>query len=326
MVDIMSKIKISFLISAMNEEKTIGNVMDNLSRLKKVEPSIEVLVAVDGSTDRTEEIVKKYKFAKILIRGPRLGKNVSIHKLTQSAKGDIIIIHDADWIFIWNKKTIKNMIKFFKKNPNIGGIVQKVPYFNRGKYMNDKASFLIKVGFIGESVASNLIRNFMEKYQTIHTNFKELLFTPLIFIIRKGIIEKNTKITEIETGDEASRTKEILKKGYTFIYYDKSMPYFEVLYNRTSFNDLIRQRTRGFLTNSTQLKEYYGWNVTKFYFLVMIYFIKNFFKLDFIEMVGLSVWSLAGIIAFVKIKTGLVKNKKPWNYRVIRLEKIGNKG
>ena len=313
--------KISFLISAMNEEKNIGNVLDNLARLRKVEPNIEVLVAVDGSTDRTEEIVGKYKFAKILIRGPRLGKNISIHRLTQAAKGDVIVIHDADWIFRWNKKTLENMINFFKENTNIGGIVQEVPYFNRERYMSNKAKLLVKIGFIGEAVASNLIRSFMQKYQKVHTNFKELLFTPLIFVIRKGVIKKDTTITQIEICDEAKRTTELLKKGYTFCYSDASLPYFEVLYNRTSFNSLIKQRTRGFLVNRIQ-KKLYEWDITKFYFLTAIFFTKNFFKLSPIEMLGLSVWILAGVIALVRLKLGLVKNKNIWSHRVERLKNV----
>jgi cellulose synthase/poly-beta-1,6-N-acetylglucosamine synthase-like glycosyltransferase len=314
---IRMKPKISFLIAAANEEKTIGKLMDNLERIKKFYPRIEVLAAVDGSTDRTEEIIKKYKFAKILIKGPRLGKNISIHKLTQSAKGDIIVIHDADWIFRWNKKTLENMIEFFKENPNIGGIVQEVSYFNREKYMNDKNRFLVKIGFTGEAVASNLIRNFMTEYHKKQTKFEDLMFTPLIFIIRGGIITKKTGINEMEICDEAKRTEEIMKKGYKFIYSDKNLPYFEVLYNRTSFSDLVEQRTRGFLSNRIQQK-YYKWNIKNFYFLVMVYFVKSFFKLKPIEIVGLGVWVSAGLIALLKVKLGIVKDRGVWSHRGVR--------
>lgn len=309
--------KISILVSAMNEEKTIGKVMDNLARLKKVEPNIEILVAVDGSTDKTEDIIKKYKFAKILIRGPRLGKNVSIHKLNQAAKGDIIIIHDADWILRWDKNSVDNIVNFFKGNPSIGAIVQKVPYFNREKYMNDPARFLIKIGFIGEAVASNLMRDFMNKYHATHSKLRELLFPPLVFIIRKGIIGKDTKIGKLETADDPKRAVEVLKKKYKIIYYDKSMPYFEVLYNRTSFHDLIKQRTRGFITNSKQVKSY-GLNISKFYFLLMFYYVKNLFKLSIIEIVGLSVWVLAGMLSFLMVKLNIVKDKRAWAHRVVR--------
>jgi len=311
--------KISFLISAMNEEKTIGVIMDNLARLKKVEPDIEVLAACDGSTDKTEEIINSYKFAKVLINGPRLGKNISIHRLTQAAKGDIIVIHDADWIFVWNKQTLKNMIDFFNNNPKIGGYVQGVPLFNKEKYMNDPARFLVKIGFIGEAVASNLVRSFMKK---LHENksFEKLGFTPLMFIIRGGIITKQTGIKEEEICDEAKRTQEMMKKNYAFIYSNETLPYFEVLYNRTSFHDLIKQRTRGFLSNKIQEKSY-GWNMNSFYFGVFSYFFKEFFKLNLTEKTGLGVWILASLIAFINVKIGLTKDKRVWAHRGTRWDK-----
>ncbi|MFH1473797.1 MAG: glycosyltransferase [Candidatus Aenigmatarchaeota archaeon] len=312
----MNRVKISFLITALNEEKTIGKVLDNLARLKKVEPNIEVLAAIDGSTDRTEEIMKRYRFVKILIRGPRRGKDVSVHKLTQAAKGGILVIHDSDWIFRWNKKSIKKMIKFFKENPDVGGYVQS--FFNRREdYLNDPAPFTVKIGFIGESVASNLIRGFARKHHEKCKRLEDLIFTPLVFIMRGGIISKKTRLNKKEIGDEMKRTHEIMKKGYRIVYTDTELPYFEILYKKTSFNDLVSQRTRGFLLNSFQPK-IYGWNVTKYYFLIVTHFIKNYFKLSPIEMIGLDVWILSAMISYIKVKTGLVKDKKPWSYRVKR--------
>jgi len=312
----MSRVSISFLIAATNEEKSIGKVMDNLARLRKAYPNIEVLAAVDGSTDRTEEIIKSYKFAKIIIRGPRLGKNISIFRLTQIAKGEIIVVHDADWLFVWSNRKLKNMITFFKENPDVGGIVQSVSYFNRKKYMKDPARFILKIGFIGEAIASNIIRETMQEMHK-DKNFENLKFTPLLFIIRGKIINKKSTIKEEEICDEAKRTQEVMSKGYKVFYSDCSLPYFEVLYSRTSFNDLVKQRVRGFLSNRIQSRMY-GWDIIGFYFQVFFSFFKKLFKLNTQEMVGLSVWVLTAVIAVFKVKTGLVKDKRVWAHRVER--------
>ena len=51
--------KLSFLIPAHNEEKIISKTLNNLINLPY--ENYEVLVGLDGCTDRTEEIVKRFK-------------------------------------------------------------------------------------------------------------------------------------------------------------------------------------------------------------------------------------------------------------------------
>ena len=51
--------KVSIVVPTLNEEKNIGNLLDDLYRDRK---SIKEIVVVDGhSQDRTQEIVKKHK-------------------------------------------------------------------------------------------------------------------------------------------------------------------------------------------------------------------------------------------------------------------------
>lgn len=86
--------KISVVIPAYNEEKTIGSCLSSLR--KGYEQPYEVIVADGGSTDRTAEVAKKY--GAIVVNNPKKhaagGRNAGIKK----AKGDIIAFLDADCI------------------------------------------------------------------------------------------------------------------------------------------------------------------------------------------------------------------------------------
>jgi len=93
---------ISILIPARNEEKNIGNLLNDLSEITY--PNYEVLVYDDMSEDKTSEIIRLAtdKNSKIkLINGIDLplgwvGKNFACYNLANNAKGDYYIFIDSD--------------------------------------------------------------------------------------------------------------------------------------------------------------------------------------------------------------------------------------
>ena len=93
---------VSILIPARNEEKNIGNLLDQLSSLEY--NNYEIIVYNDYSTDKTENVVKLRKAHNRnikLINGcslPQgwLGKNYACHQLSQESKGDLLLFLDAD--------------------------------------------------------------------------------------------------------------------------------------------------------------------------------------------------------------------------------------
>ena len=88
---------ISILIAVYNEEDVIGNKIKNLLRLDYPPEKMEILIGSDGSTDRTNEIIKSAGSAKITLieNATRRGKIATINELASKAKGAILVFTDA---------------------------------------------------------------------------------------------------------------------------------------------------------------------------------------------------------------------------------------
>jgi len=87
--------KISVLIPAYNEEKTI---LEIINQVKAVPLKKEIIVIDDFSKDKTRKILKeiKDKEVKVLFHDKNYGKGHAIRTGIKAVTGDIIIIQDAD--------------------------------------------------------------------------------------------------------------------------------------------------------------------------------------------------------------------------------------
>lgn len=88
--------KISVIIPAYNERKTIREIID---RVTAVDVADEILVVDDGSTDGTREILKEYNKNGVVrvIHHPRnQGKGSAVRTGIKHVEGDLVIIQDAD--------------------------------------------------------------------------------------------------------------------------------------------------------------------------------------------------------------------------------------
>jgi glycosyltransferase involved in cell wall biosynthesis len=88
---------VSFIISAHNEERRICAKIENTLRSDYPEGSLEILVASDGSNDRTDALVSQYASSGVrLIRtGTRQGKEAAQKLAVEAARGEIVVFSDA---------------------------------------------------------------------------------------------------------------------------------------------------------------------------------------------------------------------------------------
>ncbi|MCQ6559720.1 glycosyltransferase family 2 protein [Paenibacillus mendelii] len=84
--------KVSVIIPAMNERKTIAAVIRQASQ---VHPETEVIVVANGSTDGTAELAQRIGARVIRFARP-LGHDVGRSVGAREAKGDILLFTDAD--------------------------------------------------------------------------------------------------------------------------------------------------------------------------------------------------------------------------------------
>jgi glycosyltransferase involved in cell wall biosynthesis len=96
-------LKLSIIIPAYNEEKTIHTILEKVSRVDLIGGvSKEIIVVNDCSKDDTEKKVFEYQEANPTIELSyykheiNQGKGAALHTGIRQAKGDLLIIQDAD--------------------------------------------------------------------------------------------------------------------------------------------------------------------------------------------------------------------------------------
>jgi glycosyltransferase involved in cell wall biosynthesis len=90
---------VSVVVAAHNEQDVIAQRVENLLALRYPPERLEVVVASDGSTDRTDEIVAALaqKNARVrLLQCPRAGKVATQNQAVRETSGEIVAFSDAN--------------------------------------------------------------------------------------------------------------------------------------------------------------------------------------------------------------------------------------
>ena len=94
---------VTLVISAYNEETVIGKKIDNTMELDYPRERLEVIVASDGSTDRTNEIVREKiamgEYVKLLAFQENRGKTTVQNDAVMEARGEIVVFSDANAMY-----------------------------------------------------------------------------------------------------------------------------------------------------------------------------------------------------------------------------------
>jgi cellulose synthase/poly-beta-1,6-N-acetylglucosamine synthase-like glycosyltransferase len=90
--------RVTLVISAYNEEDVIREKLINSLSLDYPRDRLEILVASDGSTDRTAAIAAEYAGKGVRVRHfpDRRGKNGALNDVVPQARGEVIVFTDAN--------------------------------------------------------------------------------------------------------------------------------------------------------------------------------------------------------------------------------------
>jgi len=111
---------VSLFIPAYNEEKVIREKIENSLKLDYLKGKLEIVVASDGSIDRTNGIINEFKDEVTpLIYSERSGKSKLINKVIPELSGEIVVFSDASAIL--KSDSILKMVQNYKDN-KIGGV------------------------------------------------------------------------------------------------------------------------------------------------------------------------------------------------------------
>lgn len=310
----MKKIKLSFLIAAHNEEKIIGKTLKHLSGI--LYKDYEVIIGLDGCTDNTEKIVKYWKrknnnigYFKLNLRK---GKNLVINSIIKKAKGEIIIINDADWLFsIENKDSILKLVKIFD-DEKIGGIAESFPV----EWDAEK----IKRGDIGYKMVaySSYLWLEFQKNKYSHKISEELSIVdePKMFmtnIFRKKLFKDNYSLA-----DDFERTRNIIKNGYRIVFFNyEKMPRMTAIYDKIKISDIYKQKIRTARARE-QIKDKEKIGFSDYYFPSIFYIFVNSWKFGVSIGILMTIWLIIGSLATFVSKFKKISTKEGWQLRAKR--------
>jgi len=196
------------LLSVHNEEHLIKKRIVNLLESDYPKDLIEVLVASDGSTDTTDEIVDSMNRVDSRIRlfkTKRGGKSAAQNKAVPYASGEVVVLTDAEAMF--DKNTIKNLMKGFDDS-KVGCVSGRLVLIN-----SKSGSISEGQGFYWKY--ETLLRRLECRIGTLHTAsgqimaFRKNLFVPF----------------DCNYGDDCIIPLDIISQGYRVIHEDTAIAY-----------------------------------------------------------------------------------------------------
>ena len=103
---------VSVIVAAWNEEAVIERRLENLLALDYPADKLELVVASDASTDRTDELVAQFADRGVkLVRCPRGGKVAAQNHTVPQTSGEVIAFSDAN--ATWAPDALRKLVRNF---------------------------------------------------------------------------------------------------------------------------------------------------------------------------------------------------------------------
>jgi len=119
---------VDILIAALNEEDVIAARLDNALACDYPADRLQIVIASDGSTDCTAEIVRDYEArfpgrVKLLDYAERRGKATALNVSLPQLDGEIAVLSDANTFF--DEQAVRHLVRWFA-DPQVGSVCGKL--------------------------------------------------------------------------------------------------------------------------------------------------------------------------------------------------------
>jgi len=120
---------VTFLITAYNEEKHLREKLENTLNLDYPREKLEIIVASDGSTDQTDDIVREFAARGVTLHRVegRMGKTETQNQAVKRARGEVIIFSDSTTKY--KKDAVRKIIRNYNDD-SIGAVSGRYEYVN----------------------------------------------------------------------------------------------------------------------------------------------------------------------------------------------------
>lgn len=243
---------VTLIIPAHNEESVIGEKIKNALSLDYAKDKMEILLILDGCTDKTKAIAEEFAGdrIKIIEQKPRKGKMAALNLVVPQARGEIVVFTDADVIL--DAQAIKYLAENFK-DKKIGCVGGELIYVSSGKS-------LVEAGENLYFKYDKFLRNKESKMGTL------FVVSGSIYAMRKSLC---VPIRE-DLADDFINPISVASKGFGVVYDPRAKAFGKVAKTiKDEFGQKTRMVTQGFKA-STQIFKFIS-NKNYIYFFEFIF-------------------------------------------------------
>ncbi|MDX1596579.1 MAG: glycosyltransferase, partial [Nitrosopumilaceae archaeon] len=220
---------LSILIPAYNEEKVIGNTIEAMLETKY--PKKQIIVIDDGSTDKTLSIVQRYKDQVTILHKENGGKASALNYGLVYAKGDIIVIVDADTII--GRNSLKEIIKGFDVDERVAAVAGNIKIRN-------KINWITKCQALEYITGIQIVRRAFDIFGTI------TIVPGALGAFKRELMKETGSYQKATIVEDFDATVKLLKSGLITQGSTKSTAYTEA---PSTLDDFAKQRKRWYRGN-----------------------------------------------------------------------------
>ncbi len=220
---------VSMIICCHNEQDSIEAKLNNCLSLDYPREKLEIIVASDGSDDRTEEIVSRFTSDRVaLLSLPRGGKALALNAAAGRATGEVLVFSDANSMYAAD--AINALVRPLA-DPGVGGVAGDQRYV--------KQAVAATSSHHGEQSYWNYDR-WLKRAQSRAGSVTSA--TGAIYSIRRSLFQ------EVPSGvtDDFVTSARVVAQGYRLVFAREAIAYEHVAGSSgAEFRRKVRLMTRG---------------------------------------------------------------------------------